>query len=147
MFGSNSWKKSLFPWSVKEVNKGSDSTGRVILHQSEREIEAQRGYVEVIVFFFFFMMLLVWLTLHFTARYSYCSGLVWLCLKVWSLMSSGTVSPQFNRNVVSSLYFTVQHLPPGTLCCKGRSLIVPCTCMRVFMVLDWLRIRGTLTLD
>lgn len=36
------------------MNKGSDSTGRVILHQSEREIEAQRGYVEVIVFFFFF---------------------------------------------------------------------------------------------
>jgi len=30
-------KRSLFPWSVKEVNKGSDSTGRVILHQLERE--------------------------------------------------------------------------------------------------------------
>lgn len=35
-------KVSLFPWSVKEVNKGSDSTGRVILHQLEREIEAER---------------------------------------------------------------------------------------------------------
>lgn len=30
-------KMSLFPWSVKEVNKAGDSTGRVILHQSERD--------------------------------------------------------------------------------------------------------------
>lgn len=64
------------------------------------------------------------LVVRFTARYRYCSGLVRLCLKVWSLISSGTMFPQYNRNVVSGLCFTMQHLPPGTLSSEGKSPVV-----------------------
>jgi len=56
-------KRSLFPWSVKEVNKGSDSTGRVILHQLERERSCWGNCV------CFFMKLLIWLT--------HCSFWLW----------------------------------------------------------------------
>lgn len=32
--------------------------------------------------------------------------------------------PQYNRNVVSGLCFTMQHLPPDTLSFKGKSPVV-----------------------